>query len=265
MLSPPHMGGYFMEIEETLSEIESANTFDELSSIMQKVAEQYDFCAYNFIDAGRPSVDEPFWSGTTGKNWESDYLSNGLVHVDPTLHLARKLNVPFYWGDIPIQSPRGPKSGARLTMDAARDHGFNDGLVVPLHVVDPIGRRRSACLGFFWSVPKKLPPRKESKIIIELHTKSLYWMQKAIDLVSDAFRESGNVISNETSPDLLTDREKESLCWAGRGKTTPEVAEIFGVRENTAAGYMKNACHKLDASTKTHAVTKAIYLGLIDI
>ena len=59
--------------------------------------------------------------------------------------------------------------------------------------------------------------------------------------------------------------ERDVLSWASRGKTVPDTAEILSLSEETIDTHMRHAMHKLGANNKTHAVVKAIYLGLIDV
>jgi len=254
-----------MNLEETLGAIETTTSVDGLLHVMQKIAEQFGFASYNFIDVGEPHVEEPFWSGTTGARWESEYNSYGFVHADPTLSKARRTNTPFFWSELNISLRKGPKSGARSTMEAARDHGFEDGLVIPIHIVDRLGRPRSACIGFFWTEPKVPLTELKTDRFVDLHIEAIYWTQKAIDLVAVEFRKSHPIISQETSPELITPKERDVLSWSARGKTSSEAADIMNISDSTAKWHLKNALRKLDANTKTQAVTKAIYLGLIDI
>ena len=53
--------------------------------------------------------------------------------------------------------------------------------------------------------------------------------------------------------------------WAGRVKTTSTTADILKISEETVETHVRNAIRKLGATNKTHAVAKAIYLGLIDL
>ena len=64
---------------------------------------------------------------------------------------------------------------------------------------------------------------------------------------------------------MLSDRERDVLTWAGRGKTVADTAEILGISENTVESYFKTIYSKLNVLNKTHAVAKAIYGDLIDI
>ena len=61
----------------------------------------------------------------------------------------------------------------------------------------------------------------------------------------------------------MTDRERDVLSWAARGKSVLDTADILILSEDTVKTHIRNALTKLGANNKTHGVTKAIYLGLI--
>ena len=62
----------------------------------------------------------------------------------------------------------------------------------------------------------------------------------------------------------LTNRERECLKWAARGKTNADIAVILNISQSTVRRYIDLARHKLNCLNKTHAVARAIGLGLID-
>ena len=61
----------------------------------------------------------------------------------------------------------------------------------------------------------------------------------------------------------LTEREREVLRWTAIGKTTPEVARILALSDNTIKFHIKNASLKLGTSNKTAAVVQAVLMGLL--
>jgi LuxR family quorum sensing-dependent transcriptional regulator len=63
----------------------------------------------------------------------------------------------------------------------------------------------------------------------------------------------------------LSARERDVLAWAGRGKTVAETPDILKISEGTVETHVKRALEKLNVSNKTHAVAKAITLGVIDL
>jgi LuxR family transcriptional regulator, quorum-sensing system regulator BjaR1 len=61
----------------------------------------------------------------------------------------------------------------------------------------------------------------------------------------------------------FTSREIEIMTWAAKGKTSPEISDLLSVTEDTVKTHIKNACRKLSASNKTHAIALALTMGLI--
>ena len=64
---------------------------------------------------------------------------------------------------------------------------------------------------------------------------------------------------------LLTRRESECLIWTARGKTVWETAKILKVSQDTVKTHLKNIFRKLDVTSKTQAVARAIALQEIAV
>ena len=160
------------------------------------------------------------------------------------LPVARRTNTPFDWASVPLPKPTGRrKPGAIKTMEAARDHGFTNGLVIPFHYIDQLGRQYSSVCTFFWS---DRPKRFVSMLRQEqfaLHVILLYWAQKAIDLSTKTRHKPSRFLDSAGLPMLrgsITDRERDVLSWAGRGKSQDDTAAIL----RTLDEYGRDACEK---------------------
>ena len=102
----------------------------------------------------------------------------------------------------------------------------------------------------------------------DLHIIMIYWAQRAVDIVGREFRDGARFTGRGIAFDgdeALSDREREVLSWAARGKSALDTSEIMTLSEQTVKTHIRNAVSKLRANNKTHAVTKAIYLGMIDL
>lgn len=236
--------------------------------MLQAFAEQYGFSSYAFVDADHQGMSNPYVVMTNPPAWDRDYRSEGFLDVDPVVQHAKRSNVPFTWDSVPLPEKKGVRVPKAIKlMNAAQDHGFTNGIVVPFHYVDHLGRTYSSVCTFFWK--SKIA---ELKAIFsldrhDLHIVVLYWAQRVVDLMSEEatrsarfFNANGRLASDIT----LTDREREVLLWAARGKTTAETATILSISEATATVHTKNAIAKLGTPTKTSACVRAIYLRLID-
>ena len=259
--------GESLKLDEALSAIEAARSLAELRTILDSVAQARGFASYNFIDAGSISRDAPFWVGTTDENWEREYISNDFAPDDPIIRKALTQNLPFFWSDLKLSRRMGPKDRAHQTMDAAQDFGFRNGFVIPHHFRDDIGRTYSTCTCFFWKSAVRGFFKSVGSAKHDLHLIMMYWSAKASELGRQQFRAKAIPqplgIAVEPNATAVTDRERDVLYWSAQGKTTEDISDILKISPATVNSYMRNAIKKLDASSRTHAVARAIYMGIL--
>jgi LuxR family quorum sensing-dependent transcriptional regulator len=153
-------------------------------------------------------------------------------------------------------------------LEFAYDHGYQEGFIVPFHYSDPLGRINSSLIVFYWSSKGKQFKFLLSFKRYEMHFIMIYWAQRAVDIIGDQHRDFARFTPKDASfgmPNRLTDRERDVLSWAGRGKTAMDTADILTLSEESVKTHIRNALTKLGVNNKTHGVGKAIYLGLIDV
>ena len=63
----------------------------------------------------------------------------------------------------------------------------------------------------------------------------------------------------------LTLREKECLTWAAAGKSSWDIANIVALSERTVNFHIGNVIKKLDVSSRSQAVARALAVGLIKV
>ncbi|MBV1874612.1 MAG: helix-turn-helix transcriptional regulator [Gammaproteobacteria bacterium] len=61
----------------------------------------------------------------------------------------------------------------------------------------------------------------------------------------------------------MSSREIEVLKWCSDGKTSDEIAVIFGVQKRTVDFHVANAIEKLNVTNKTAAAVRAIQLNVL--
>lgn len=254
-----------MKLHGEISDIENCESISEARERLQKIIENYGFSFFTILDSGNAYQAAPFYLGTAG-NWEGVYRGNAFVHIDPFVAKARRFNIPFDWASMPMPLVRtGPKPRATRLMEAASDFGLREGFVVPFHFTDQSGRSLSNLCVMFWTDEVSKFYHVVADHGFELHLLLIYAMQKVHDLRLAHERSHGTTQGTQDSTVVrLTDRERDVLSWAGRGKTAWETAVILKIAELTAETHIRNAIRKLDASNKTHAVARSITLGLID-
>ena len=256
-----------MGLDDAISTIETSATMDELRRSLHRIIQDYGFSGFGFIDAGRPELDLPYHTGTYPPAWERTYIQNEFVHCDPALARSRRTNTPFTWSSLKLPERNGRKRPPEVrTMDAAREFGFKDGFVVPLHYRDRFGAVHSSSTVFFWEDEPRSFDKLMNRSRHELHLVMIYWVQRAMDIVGRDQRNAPAILkpADAAATIKLTGREREAMAWAARGKTVADTAQILGLSPETVEGFIKQALRKLDASNKTHGVAKSIALGIID-
>jgi len=62
---------------------------------------------------------------------------------------------------------------------------------------------------------------------------------------------------------VLSQRERQCLSWAARGKTVADIAILIEISPRTVTFHLANARRKLNASSIAHAVAEAMRRGLL--
>ncbi|SNS87935.1 LuxR family transcriptional regulator, quorum-sensing transcription factor LasR [Azospirillum sp. RU38E] len=254
-----------LDLDTLIGEVQQARSLDELAKLLQRVIAGIGFESFNYLDTGHAGVSRPYFHGTCPPRWRRCYEDNGFISADPMVSAARRQRLPFTWGQVVLPERRsGPKPLAVRAMEAAFDHGYREGYVLPCHTVDQLGRSRSALTALFW----RESTTDFSKIMMEnrhaLHVFLLYWQERVADFV---WRHNSEPQEKDAADDeiRLTDRERDVLSWVARGKTTRAIAAILGISTETVEHHVRAAMEKMQASNRTAAAVKAVQLRLIDV
>jgi DNA-binding NarL/FixJ family response regulator len=88
--------------------------------------------------------------------------------------------------------------------------------------------------------------------------------QMASKLVA-GFNHMADMAAKEAGPTRLTRREREVLTHVAKGWSNRRIADELHLSENTVKNHLRNVCEKLDAHTRTEAVTRAVREGWITL
>jgi DNA-binding CsgD family transcriptional regulator len=217
-----------------------------VQAAIELVARYYDvdYVTLHLTQNAKAGVDNPFVRTTYPPAWVTHYLLNNFVAVDPVVQHAMKSEAGFSWAEVPVT----PAQQAMLR--AAREFGLGDqGYTSP--ATDEL-RRRS-----FLSLNSRMPGNHWNDFLAENAVE--------IDAIAKDLHHKALVESSvgTSTPQSLSPREHECLCWTADGKTYSEIAIILGLSEHTVRSYLKVVRLKLDCVSMPQAVAKASNLGLI--
>lgn len=86
--------------------------------------------------------------------------------------------------------------------------------------------------------------------------------QKLVAHIARRTSHSANHPSTDFEP--LTERELEVLSLTGKGYTNKAIGVQLGISDRTVQGHLAKIYNKLNASSRTEAVMRAVSLGLIE-
>ncbi|WP_442895887.1 helix-turn-helix domain-containing protein [Bradyrhizobium sp. AZCC 2262] len=73
----------------------------------------------------------------------------------------------------------------------------------------------------------------------------------------------GTVCDQPDAGDVLTQRERQCLAWASRGKTVADTAVLVGIAPRTVVFHLENARPKLEATSTAQCVAEAVRRRLL--
>lgn len=168
---------------------------------------------------------------------------------DPIRRVTCGRNSPFFWEFLPRFSV--DQREIRCTdeeerwIELKRKLGVLSGLTIPVHLYN-------GCQGSLTMIRdqrKYTGSRKVDDNIGEMFFEA--------HLLFEAWMQNLNWAPRQAEQDAsLTNREKECLYWAARGKTASETAQILGISLGTCRKYLQVSLEKLGVQSKAAAIAK---------
>jgi len=241
-----------MELGEFIEQSREATTPGELFDLLVRAAADLGFerLAYGALTS-HEAADFPGRRGPAvilnyPSDWQEHYFERGYHLIDPVVTQTPALERPYLWSDMVRKLDRDAPE--RLIFAEAREAGLKSGISVPLH--GPWGR-----VGVL-SFASQFDDADPSPMVNHLNVLASQF-HIAFGELNDSLRAA--------TPTRLSTREADCLRWTAEGKSAWDVGMILGISENTANFHVKNAMKKLNTSSRTVAVLKAIRLNLLDL
>lgn len=179
--------------------------------------------------------------GTLSSSYIKQYWQDGNnVFHDPVARNVLSSNQPIRFGHVSLSDKVSVRE--KKNLELRKKHGIIDGYGFPLK-----GRlNRFAVVVIHGDVGGL---RSADLALIEMACIKLY--RQATEL----FPLQPYLVISE--PALLTDRERECLSWAAKGKTNWDISQILLITERTVQYHVENAREKLGAESRLQAVVIA--------
>jgi DNA-binding CsgD family transcriptional regulator len=234
---------------ESLQSFGNCNSLDQLHAATAKIARQMGFEHFLYAARVYTSLTRPYQFIFSGypKEWRSRYSEAGYEAIDPTIIHCTKEVIPVIWNKKMFNTRPAAKF-----WDEAKSCGIASGASFSLH-----GRKAEAAMLSLASSRDLRQAKADIVTALPSAQLLLCYLHEAIERI---------VLTKEALPlktPHLTTREQECLRGAADGKTSWEISKILGVSERTVIFHVQNATTKLGVTSRQHAITRALSLGLI--
>ncbi|MBJ7437813.1 MAG: autoinducer binding domain-containing protein [Sphingopyxis sp.] len=236
------------EAEWFLNAITLAGDFSGLAMILGEMTDRMGFAHFalthhaNILDAPNAIIrlhDYP-------QSWVDYFDQHRLGLSDPIHRASHRTSAGFRWNSVPDLIQMTP--GDQRLLDLAHDYGLADGFTVPANVV---GEAMGSC-SFAVRPGDALP------------ADALQWAQLAGVAAFEGARRIWLVGAGPPGPrPRLTDRQRDCIIWAARGKTAWESSRILGISEETVVRHLKQARDRYGVEKQTSLLIRALFDGII--
>lgn len=176
--------------------------------------------------------------------WAEWFDRQSLGPTDPVHRASNVTSIGFAWSDLSQMIALTPAD--RRILELARSQGIGEGFTVPAHVP---GEAHGSC-SFACVTGEALPGEH---------------LQLAQLVGAFAFEAARRMRRKRVSqaPIRLTDRQRECVMLAARGKTDWEIARILGVSEATVGEHLRHVFERYGVTKRTLAAVHALFDGTI--
>jgi len=241
--------GLRKRVEEFLATLGRVTSPGDLEACLDDLTARmgYDFYALthhvDILNAPQPSIRLHNYPA----GWVEYFDGNALGAVDPVHRASQLTSLGFDWGHVPNLIAM-TRADWRI-LELAGMHGIGSGYTVPANVP---GEAHGSCS--FATVAGKARPRGNIALA---------------QLVGIAAFEAARRIWRVRQPGdapiraVLTDRQRDCLIWAARGKSDWETSVILHISEDTVSQHIQQACERYGVQKRTSLMVHALFDGTI--
>ena len=226
-----------------------AGSFGEIKTLLKSLCDNLEMDCFIYGSQFPISFVKPITIIVDGypETWRRRYREANYLKLDPTVSHCRQSTVPIVWFDL-----QNANTQVASFFDEASDHGLCSGISVPVHGAG--GEWAMLSLASSQNSDRAKPAINDAQLSLVL----------LAPFVHEAVRRLVAQQSAQPTATSLTPREKEVLLWTAEGKTAWDISQILNISERTVVFHLQNTAEKLNVCNRTHAVARALSLGLIN-
>lgn len=236
---------YYAHVSRFIEDIRTVRTEAELVRLIIEILEKFGFRHFallSHVDLAAPPegavriVHYP-------PDWQAHSLNQRYYADDPVLLTAQRLALPFTWEEIPRHIELTQRQ--RTILAEARLAGLPNGYTVPIHIP---GQISGSCTFVF--EPGTIDPA----CFPAAHYVGIYAFNAALKL-------AGRETAMPDGRIRLTNRQRECLSLAARGKSDWSIGQLLRLSQQTVHMHIELAKKRYNVSSRVEAVVRALFDG----
>ncbi|CAN5173037.1 N-acyl-homoserine lactone dependent regulator BpsR3 [soil metagenome] len=231
--------------------IEEARNKDDLAAIMAVATAElgFDYFALtHHVDLLLAQSGDAILLHNYPAQWADFYAANALAVSDPVHRASHMIGIGFRWSQMPAMITLTRNDYRLLAL--GKEQGIGDGFTVPANVIDEAHGSCSFANRAGHALPQNVLP---AQLV------GAYAFERARRLWSGR----GHVAAGKRV--CLTNRQRECVLWAARGKTNWEISRILDIAEVTVARHIKDACARYQVNKRVLLIGQAIKDGTLTV
>ncbi|MGE5564296.1 MAG: LuxR family transcriptional regulator [Bacillota bacterium] len=235
----------FDRVNSFVKDVRKLETEEELAAALGEIAEELGFRYFalthhvNVLEARAAIRIHNYPAG-----WAEWFDRQALGGTDPVHRASNVTSVGFAWSKLPQMIALTAHD--RRVLELARREGIGDGFTVPAHVP---GEAHGSCS--FACAPGERFPGDRPPL---LQLVGAFAFEAARRMRRKRFA---------GGPVKLTDRQRECVIWAARGKSDWEIAKILGISHETVIEHLRHARERYQVGKRTLLAIHALFDGTI--
>jgi LuxR family quorum-sensing system transcriptional regulator CciR len=237
----------FDRIDRFVRDLRRVRTEEELAALLGEVARELGFAYFaltHHVDI-RQAPQPAIRLASYPPEWVDYFDGERLGPSDPVHRASHLTSVGFAWSEVPDMIPLTRRDWDIL--DRAGLAGIGDGFTIPAHVP---GESHGSC---------SFATRRGDPIQAD----ALPCAQLIGAFAFEAARRLWKMRSLERPAPGLTDRQRDCLLWAARGKSDWEISRILGISRETLIQHLKQARERYGVGKRTLLAVHALFDGTI--
>jgi DNA-binding CsgD family transcriptional regulator len=233
--------------EKFAAAVDAAQSIDELRNLVDAITREMGFGHFalsHHVDVPRAPAPA-IRIHTYPDEWEAYFDAARLGPSDPVHRASHLTNAGFRWSRLSrliVLTGRDKE-----VLADARKAGLEDGFTVPAHIP---GESSGSC----------------SFATARGRSSKRHWEPLAQYIGAIAFEGARRLLCvRPIDPDRprLSDRQRDCIYWAARGKSDWEISQILGIGHDTAVQHMKEARSRYGVGNRTQLAIHALYDGAL--